>query len=307
MVSIIGLIFILVGVGMNFNKETKKGALPAIAIGVVVILVSAVRVVDPGTVGVQVVFGKVKENVLKEGVHVVNPFVSVEQMSIRTESYTMASGTHEGNLQGDDSIATLSKDGLSMPLDATVSYRLNADQAVWVYRNIGPNYVDKIIRPASRAGIREAVSQFTAQEAYSSKREELAGIITSKLEASIQSILTKSQGYDGDSAFVVQQVLLRNINIPARLRDSIEAKLDAEQKALKMQFVIQEEEQEAERKKIEAEGIADFQRIVSEGINDDLLKWKGIEATENLAQSQNSKVIVIGSGDDGLPLILGGN
>ena len=307
MISVIGLFIILIGIGMQFNKETKKGAVPAIAVGAIIILISAVRVVDPGTVGVQILFGKVKENVLKEGVHVVNPFVSVEPMSVRTESYTMAASSGEGQIRGDDSIETLSKDGLSMPLDATVSYRLTADQAVWVYRNIGPNYVDKIIRPASRAGIREAVSQFTAQEAYSSRREELASMITSKLEESIQSILSRSEGYQDNNAFVVQQVLLRNINIPKRLRDSIEAKLDAEQNALKMQFVIQEEEQEAERKKIEAEGIAEFQRIVSEGINDDLLKWKGIEATEELSKSANTKVIVIGSGDDGLPLILGGN
>jgi len=307
MVAILGLLIILIGAGMAANKETRNFSPIAFAVGVLVMVGGAIRIVDPGSVGVQVLFGSVREEVLQEGFHVVNPFVTVEEMSVRTESYTMSATRNEGAAVGDDSIATLSKDGLRMPVDATVSYRLSADKAVWVYRNIGPDYVEKIIRPASRTGIREAVSQFSAQEAYSSRRLELAAEITKKLEGSIEGILAKSQGYSGESAFVVQQVLVRNIDIPQRLKESIEAKLDAEQQALKMEFVLQKEKQEAERKQIEAEGIAAFQKIVSEGINDDLLKWKGIEATERLAESTNSKVVVIGGGGDGLPLILNGS
>ena len=266
---------------------------------------SGVKVVNAGYVGVVKLFGKLDTEPLRDGLHVINPFATIEQVSVRTEEYTMSSTSNEGQQQGDDSIRTLSKDGLPLPVDVTVTYRPVPSMVPWLYRNIGvtEDFVAKIVRPASRAAVRDGVSQYTAQEAYSSKREELVITITKRLEEYIQANLSKSETYPGN-AFIIQQVLVRNIELPERLKQSIEAKLTAEQEALRMQYVLQKETQEADRKRIEAKGIRDFQAIVSQGLSAGLLQWKGIEATQELAKSPNSKIVIIGSGKNGLPVIL---
>jgi regulator of protease activity HflC (stomatin/prohibitin superfamily) len=164
--------------------------------------------------------------------------------------------------------------------------------------------VSKIIRPASRTAVREAVAGFTAQEAYSTKREALSTAIYARMEAVVESVLSKNENYTG-SAFVIQQVLVRNIQLPEKLKSSIELKLTAEQDALRMKFVLEKETQEAERKRIEARGVADFQAIVSQGISQPYLEWKGIEATQELAKSPNTKIVVVGNSKNGLPIILG--
>lgn len=235
----------------------------------------------------------------------VNPFADVVEISVRTQEYTMSAVRNEGARSGDDSIRTLSRDGLPMPLDVTITFRANASQIPWLYRTVGTeeDFVGKIIRPASRAAVRDAISQFTAQEAYSTKREMVAVAVTKGLEKYINDTLAKSDDYRSE-AFVIQQVLIRNIELPDKLKQSIEAKLTAEQEALRMEFTLQKEKQEAERKRIEARGIADFQAIVSQGLNDKLLQWKGIEATQELAKSENAKIVIVGSGKGGLPIIL---
>ncbi len=274
-------------------------------IGVVVILGSTVKVVQAGTVGVVRKFGKLDAVPLSEGMNVVLPWATVETVAIRTEEYTMSGVQREGAVQGDDAIRTLSKDGLPLPLDVTVNYRPVPSMVPWLYRNIGTteDYIAKIVRPSARAAVRDAVSQFTAQEAYSSKREQLSAMVSEKIEKYIEQTLTKSEGYTGQ-AFIIQQVLIRNIELPEKLKASIEAKLTAEQESFRMEYVLQKEKQEAERKRIEARGIADFQAIVSQGLSDKLLMWKGIEATQELAKSDNSKVVIIGAGKSGLPVIL---
>lgn len=259
--------------------------------------------VPAGHVGVPVLFGKVQDYTLTEGLHLVNPLLSVEKMSVRTEVYTMSSADGDRGKSGPaDGVVTLSSDGLRMPVDVSVAYRLVGEDAAWVYRNIGPDYVHKIIRPASRTAVREATARFTAQDAYATKREELALVMEEALRQRIAAILDQ---YDFDGqAVVVQQVLLRNVDLPPRVKESIEDKLAAEQDAQRMQFVLAKERQEAERKRIEAEGIRDFQVTVSKGIDDNLLRWKGIDATMQIAQSQNAKIVIVGSGKDGLPIIL---
>lgn len=283
----------------------KAGGTVVLTLGIVIALLSCVRIVNSGNVGVVRVFGKIKPAPLTEGMHLVNPFASVEQVSVRTLEYTMSGVSNEGAREGDDAIRTLSKDGLPLPVDVTVTYRVVPSMVPWLYRSIGSSedYIAKIVRPASRAAVRDAVSQFTAQEAYSTKREQLAVSINRILENYISSNLKKSEAYT-DEAFIIQQVLVRNIELPEKLKSSIEAKLTAEQEALRMEFILQKEKQEAERKRIEARGIADFQAIVSMGLTDKLLQWKGIEATQELAKSDNAKVVVIGSGKNGLPIIL---
>ena len=265
---------------------------------------ASVVIIPAGHIGVQVLFGKVKPVALTEGIQTINPFVDVVEMSVRTETYTMSATASEGQMRGDDSIQALSPDGLLMPLDITIAFRLVGGDAPRVYRDIGADYIDKIIRPASRTAVREAIAGFTAQEAYSTKREALPQKMHDLLTQRMTSLLSQRKDFEGATGFVVDQVMLRKIQLPDKVRNAIEAKLEAAQQAEQMQFVLDKERQEAERKRIEAKGVSDFQTIVSQSINANLLQWKGIEATEILAKSQNAKIVIIGSGKNGLPVIL---
>ena len=301
---VIAPILVVVAIVMIARREVPRfvPVLMFIAAGVALIA-STIVIIPAGHVGVPVLFGKVQDRHLAEGMHLINPLLEVTNMSVRTETYTMARASGEGRILGDDSITVLSKDGLRMPLDITVAYRLLPADAPTVYRRLGENYEDKIIRPSARTSIREAASKFTAQEAYASKRSELTEVTHKALEARIKAMLSKQEGFEGE-AFVIQQIMVRNVSLPARLRNAIEEKLSAEQDAQRMEFVLAKEKKEADRKEIEAKGIATFQKIVTGSINDQLLRWKGIEATEEIAKSPNAKVVIIGSGKDGLPIIL---
>jgi regulator of protease activity HflC (stomatin/prohibitin superfamily) len=284
----------------NVPKALPYGLL---ALAVVLLIASTIVIIPAGHVGVPVLFGKVQNRHLPEGLHMINPLLSVVKMSVRTQVYTMSVVSREGQRTGDDSISVLSKDGMRMPLDITVAYRLVAEDAASVYRTLGEDYAEKVIRPAARTAIREGASQFTAQEAYSTKRAELAAQTQEGLVKRLQSLMAEQEGFTG-KGFAIQQVMLRNVELPQRVRQAIEEKLSAEQDAQRMEFVLAKEKKEAERKKIEAEGISEFQKIVSEGISEQLLRWKGIEATMEIARSPNAKVVIVGGGKDGLPVIL---
>ena len=181
-----------------------------------------------------------------------------------------------------------------MNLDTSLIYHLSPDRAADVYQKIGPNYVEVLIEPNVRAAIREATASHTANALYTGEREMVA-----------KQIFDELYNLLGQRGFVVESVLLRDIQLPATLKASIESKQQAEQESLAMSFRLQKEKQEAERKRIEAAGVRDFQQIVAQGISAQLLEWKGIEATELLAKSPNAKIVVIGGGKNGLPLILG--
>lgn len=267
-------------------------------------LLSVIAIVPAGHVGIPVVFGKVLDRQLNEGLNLVNPFAEVVRMTVRTETYTMSSVRDEGAVKGDDSITALSADGLMMPLDVTLAYRLVPSDASWLYRAIGPDYVDKVVRPASRTAVREAIAGFTAQEAYSTRRLELAATMDQLLTARLRDLLTQHEDFLNRRGFIIEQVMIRNVQLPARVKNAIEEKLEAEPQSLRMRFILEKERQEADRKAIEAKGISDFQSIVSRGISDQLLAWKGIEATEQLAHSANSKIVIIGNPKNGMPLII---
>ncbi|MEO5821095.1 MAG: prohibitin family protein [Vicinamibacteraceae bacterium] len=275
-----------------------------LAVGLLAVVAASVVIVPAGHVGVQVLFGRVKPIAMTEGIQLINPFADVVEMSVRTETYTMSASSAEGPVRGDDSIQALSSDGLLMPLDITIAFRLVGGDAPRVYRDIGSDYIDKIIRPASRTAVREAIAGFTAQEAYSTKREALPQKMHDLLTARMGSLLQQRDDFKGATGFVIDQVMLRKIQLPDKVKNAIEAKLEAAQQSEQMQFVLEKERQEAERKRIEAKGVSDFQTIVSQSINPNLLQWKGIEATENLSKSTNAKVVIIGSGRNGLPVIL---
>ena len=285
----------LIALGFT-RKITILPAIGAFLASAATLLIASFATVPPGHVGVQVLFGAVQPKVLPEGLHAINPLAAVQPMSIRSQSYTMAAGESGGR-----AIVALSSDGLRMPMDASVVYRLDGLSADWVLSNIGPRYEEVILQPTIRTAIREAAARFTAQEAYASRREEMGEVMTATLREHVRRLLA-DRGLDGEG-IIVQQVLLRNVDLPERVKNAIEEKLSADQESQRMDFVLAKERKEAERKEIEARGIQKFQEIVRQGIDEQLLRWKGIEATQALALSGNSKTIIIG-GQDGLPLIL---
>ena len=248
----------------------------------VILLFASVTRVQSGHVGVLTLFGRVTGEVLPEGMHMINPLKSNNEMSIRTQEIK-------------ESASVPSAEGLVMNLDTSLIYHLDPEKAADVYQKIGPNYMNVFIEPNLRAAIREATASHTANALYSGERELVAKQIRDQLTTLL-----------GQRGILVESILLRDIQLPQTLKVSIEAKQQAEQEALAMSFRLQKEKQEAERKRIEAAGIRDFQQIVAQGISPQLLEWKGIEATENLAKSANAKVVVIGNPKNGLPLILGG-
>jgi regulator of protease activity HflC (stomatin/prohibitin superfamily) len=248
---------------------------------IVIFLFSAVTRVDSGAVGVLTLFGRVTGEVLPEGLHLINPFKTNHETSIRTQEIK-------------ETASVPSSEGLVMNLDTSLIYHLNPDKAAEVFQKIGPNYVEVLIEPNLRSAIREATASHTANALYSGERE----MVAKQIVAHLTDLL-------GQRGIIVESILLRDIQLPITLKASIEAKQQAEQESLAMSFRLQKEKQEAERKRIEAAGIRDFQTIVAQGISAQLLEWKGIEATETLAKSPNAKVVVIGSGKNGLPLILG--
>ena len=248
---------------------------------IVILLFSAVTRVSTGHVGVLTLFGRVTGEVLGEGIHLINPLKSNNEMSIQTQTIK-------------ESASVPSSEGLVMNLDTSLIYHLNPEKAAEVHQKTGANYESVVVEPTLRAAIRESTASHTANALYTGEREMVAKQIYDQLTSQLNQ-----------RGLLVENVLLRDIQLPGTLKASIEAKQQAEQEALAMSFRLQKEKQEAERKRIEAAGIRDFQQIVAQGISPQLLEWKGIEATETLAKSSNSKVVVIGNSKNGLPLILG--
>jgi prohibitin 1 len=241
----------------------------------------AFTVVPAGHVGVVDFFGRVSPQTLKSGINLVNPFARIVRMSVKTQ-------------EAKEVMDVPSKEGLTVQLEVSVLYHLDPEKAAEVYKTVGVDYESVILQPQFRSVTRGVTAGYEARALYTSEREQLAHAITGEV--------TKLVGPRG---IVVESTPLRKLTLPARLAAAIEEKLGAEQESQRMQFVLSKEQQEAERKRIEAQGVADFQRIVSQGISDQLLKWKGIEATLKIAESQNSKVVIVGAGKEGLPIILG--
>ncbi len=248
----------------------------------VILLLSSITRVGTGHVGVLTLFGKVQTGeTLGEGIHLINPLKTNNELSIQTQTLK-------------ESASVPSSEGLMMSLDTSLIYHLNPDRAAEVFQKIGADYENIVVEPTLRSAIREATASHTANALYTGEREMVAKQITDQITMELSK-----------RGVTVENVLLRDIQLPATLKASIEAKQQAEQEALAMNFRLQKETQEAQRKRIEAAGVRDFQQIVAQGITPSLLEWKGIEATENLAKSPNSKVVVIGNNKNGLPLILG--
>lgn len=300
---VVGLVISVVSLKMREQFIQRVGYVVSIA-SIICCGLCCLTFVDTGHVGVPVVLGKVNVDAnLGEGVSVVNPFASVYDKSIQTENYTMSQVTSEGDVHGDDSIEALSKEGLKMPLDVTVVYRLISMDAGWVHQTFGEHWRDVLVRSPSRTSVREAGATFVAAEAFSEQREEFAKKISEKLSERIKNIVADRGGINRVAIKIVD-VQLRQVGLPEDITKAIEKKLTAQQEEEAMVFVIGKERQEKERIGIEGDAVAAYNNKIKESLTPDVLKFKAIEAMVKLSESKNTKVYVIGGGEGGMPIIL---
>ncbi|HMF71403.1 MAG TPA: prohibitin family protein [Flavitalea sp.] len=289
------VVFITAGLVARSDERLRRIAVPMRATGVVIILIgvllSSIIQVGVGEVGVKKLFGKVQQQVLGSGLHLINPLLEIEKLDVKTQNYTMSGVQDEGIKSGDDAIRVLTADGLEVTIDLSVLYRLITNDAPKLLQETGANYEDKIVRPITRTRIRDNAVYYDAVALYSTKRDEFQQRIFKNIEGDF-----KKRG------LLLENLLVRNITLPQSVRTTIEQKINAEQDAQKMQFVLQKEKQEAERKKVEAQGIADYQHIISESLTDRQLQYESIKAQLEIAKSQNAKVIIMGKGNT--PVIL---
>lgn len=297
---IIGIILLFVGLNApRFSERLgrMRGALLLLsgAFMLIGLVLSTAVQIGVGQVGVQTLFGQVQSRVLQPGLSVVNPLVDVTRFDTRTQNYTMSAVRTEGQQAGDDAIRVLSADGLEVIIDLTVLYHVLPAQAPRILATIGEDYQDKIVRAISRTRIRDNAVYYDAVALYSTRREEFQARILAAIEKDFTA-----------NGLHLDQLLIRNIQLPQSVKASIESKISAEQDAQKMQFVLQKEKQEAERKRVEAQGIADYQRIVNTELSDKLLQYETIKANQAIATSPNTKVIIMGSGRGAVPQLLVG-
>ncbi|MEP7106383.1 MAG: prohibitin family protein [Ferruginibacter sp.] len=275
------------------SKYAGAGRIVALLLILLGISGSCVKQIDPGEIGVKILFGSIQNDVMGSGLHFINPLLDVKKLDVKTQNYTMSGVNDEGNKSGDDAIKVLTSDGLEVTIDLTVLYRIVAADAPKLLRETGDDYRDKIVRPITRTKIRDNAVYYQAVDLFGSKRDEFQLRIYKTIEDDF-----KKRG------LMLEQLLVRNITLPNSVKASIESKINAEQDAKKMEFVLLKEKQEAERKRVEAQGIADYQKIINTGLTDQQLQYEQIKAMKELALSANAKVIVMGKGNT--PLIIDG-
>ncbi|MEM1357071.1 MAG: prohibitin family protein [Bacteroidota bacterium] len=223
-----------------------------------------------------------KENIYQPGFHVVAPWNDMYVYEVREK-------------QLEEEMEVLSSNGLNIKVDVTARIRPNFGAIGNLHENFGREYMDRLIRPEVRSAVRQVIGKFTPEELYSTKRDEVQTLITTELTKVL-----------AENFIDLRAILIRDIELPEKVRTAIEEKLEAEQASLKYEYILTREKQEAERRLIEAEAKAAANRVLSASLSDKILQDKGIEATLELSKSPNSKVIVVGGEGGGLPLILGG-
>ncbi|MFN8254007.1 MAG: prohibitin family protein [Ferruginibacter sp.] len=295
---ILGIIILVAAAIFFKNKPALEKFRPvsriiAFAFILLGILNACVKQIDAGEAGVKVLFGSIQNDVMGSGLHFINPLMDVKRLDVKTQNYTMSGVNDEGHKSGDDAIRVLTSDGLEVTIDLTVLYRIVASEAPRLLRETGDDYEDKIVRPLTRTKIRDNAVYYQAVDLFGNKRDEFQQRIYKSIEEDF-----KKRG------LLLEQLLVRNITLPNSVKASIESKINAEQDAKKMEFVLQKEKQEAERKRVEAQGIADYQHIINTGLTDQQLQYEQIKAMKELALSPNAKVIVMGKGNT--PLIING-
>lgn len=251
-----------------------------IALPALLLVYLSTTIVPAGHVGVQDFFGRVSDRILPPGINVIVPGTRVIKFSVQTREIK-------------ETAAVPTSEGLIVSLDVSLLFRLQPEAAARVYKTIGRRFEGVVIDPQLRSIIRDVTAEYEAKFLYSASRE----VVAQNMFKHVHAALTP-RGIEAE------QVLLRSVTLPPLLTTAIQEKLQAEQQAQRMRFVLDRERQEAERKRVEAQGIADFQSIVAKGISGELLKWKAIEVAHELSKSPNAKVIVLGD-KTGLPIILG--
>lgn len=297
---ITGILVLLAGFALSRQDHPNARFGPLIRIaGIVLIAIGALtsmfKTIGTGQVGVKTLFGKVDKDVLYSGLNIVNPLVEITTFDTKTQNYTMSAVHDEGKQSGDDAIRVLSADGLEVTIDLSVLFNVSPSMAPQILRQIGDDYLDKIVRPVSRTAIRDNAVSYEAVALYSTKRQEFQDRIFRTINQSFAK-----------RGLVLEQLLVRNITLPESVKKTIESKINAEQDAQKMIFVLQKEKQEAERKRVEAQGIADYQKILSTGLSDKQLQYESIKAQQEIALSPNAKVIIMGN-SKGNPVLINGN
>ena len=287
---ILGILLIIAGFTLARRTDNlRRYSTPLRVVGLLLTLagISAASIVQigAGEVGVKMLYGRVQNDVLSSGLHFINPLMDVQKMDIKTQNYTMSSVRDEGAKEGDDAIRVLTSDGLEVVIDLTVLYKVLPSAAPQILRETGLDYTDKIVRPLSRTRIRDNAVYYDAVSLYSSKRDEFQNRIFLSITGEFQK-----------RGLLLEQLLVRNITLPQAVKTSIEQKMTAEQDAQKMEYVLQKEQQEAQRKRVEAQGISDYQRIISESLTDRQLQYESIKAQLEIAKSPNAKVIIMGKG-----------
>lgn len=287
---IVTIIFLTIARGQLHNNLSMLKIVNtlrvAAGIGILLAILFASFVqIGPGEVGVQILFGNVQNGILRSGLNFINPLMEVEELDIKTQAYTMSGSNDrdesEAITKKSDPIQTLSSDGLTLLLDVTVWYRLGADDAPNLVRTIGSDYEAKIILPAIRTALRDIAVNFVATDIYSSKRDDYVNNVAKKLE----------QSFEG-RGIILEKVLLRNVELPLKVREAIDEKIAAEQRAQQMVYVLQKEKQEAERKTVEAAGVAEAQKIINSTISNSYLQWKYIETLKELVNSPNNSFVI---------------
>lgn len=264
----------------SFNPiRTMKSCCGIVGLFLVIIFLSA-RVVPPAHIGVVVTLGQIGKIPLESGLHITNPLASVILFTTKTQL-----------MDSENNVPTI--EGLNVELDVALLFHLDVTQVEQLYLKLGVQYEDVYIKSELASAVRGLTSEKSAKALYTAGRRELQTKLFDELHDKFSP-----------RGIILEDVLLKAIKLPTQLTSAIEVKAQAEQESARMEFVLTKEKQEAERKQIEAEGIAGFQKIVSEGISEQLLAWKGIEATEKLAESSNSKVVIMGNGKNDLPVIL---
>ncbi len=277
----------------NLGSFGKIGRFIGIALVALGVLTACFVQISPGTVGVQTLFGKVQPGILTEGLNFVNPLVDVVDYDVKTQNYTMSAVHDEGDQQGDDAIRVLTADGLEVVIDLSVLYHIVPDKSPEILRSIGRDIKSVIVRPVTRTKIRDNAVYYDAVALYSTKREEFQQKIFQTIDKEFST-----------RGLVLENLLIRNIQLPESVKQTIESKINAEQEAQKMKFVLDKERQEADRKRVEAQGIADYQRILTASLTDKLIQYEQIKVQKELVTSPNAKVIIMGNGKSA-PILIG--
>ncbi len=279
--------------------KTKFGIFVLIAIIVAVLLISFATfiTIQPGERGI--IFrpwtgGLDKEHILSEGLHIIAPWNKVYVYDVREQSIEFSSTNSSRDVQENYAeLDVLDKNGLTIHVEVTVRFYPFYDKIGYIHEQFGQQYVAKLVIPEVRSAVRKIMGQYNAEEIYSTKRQEVE-----------QRIIEETESVLGQNYIQMTALLIRSIKIPDNLKKAIEDKLTKQQEALAYQYVVEKEEKEKQRKIIQAQGIAEYNRIITESMTDKVLTYEGIQATLELAKSENAKIVIIGSGDSGLPIML---